>query len=43
LRRLSFAVNSVLGAPNQNSAAKAGNQDGDGKPIERGACLGKRN
>lgn len=42
LRRLSLALNAILGAPNQDRAAEAGNQNNDPKPIEPGAQLGKR-
>ena len=41
-RRLIFAVNPILGAPNQDRAAEASNQNYDPKPIEPGAQLGKR-
>jgi len=37
LRRLSLALNAILGAPNQGRAAEAGNQNHDPKPIEPGA------
>jgi hypothetical protein len=42
LRRLSLALNAILGAPNQYRAAEASNQNHDPKPIEPGAQLGKR-
>jgi len=40
LRSLIFTLNPVLGTPNQNRAAEAGNQNHDAKPIKRGGCLG---
>jgi hypothetical protein len=42
LRRLSLALNPILGSPNQDRAAEAGNQNHDPKPIEPGAQLGER-
>ena len=39
LRSLIFVLNPILGTPDQNRAAEAGNQNNDGKPIERGAYL----
>ena len=42
LRRLSLALNAILGAPNQHRAAEASNQNHDPKPIDPGAQLSKR-
>jgi hypothetical protein len=42
LRRLSLALNAILGAPYQHRAAETSNQNHDPKPIDPGAQLSKR-